>query len=663
MSPTAARGQVLVIFSILLVVLLAFAGLAIDVGRQVAERRHVQTAADAGALAACRALIAGETDAAAALAAQQVALANLEGSPAAAIATIAAPPSYEDEDGSGAIEADELVSGIVVAGGNVRVAITSSLDTVLAGVVGVDALETGARGRCSLQGAPAVPIVARRYASPPGPGSGFVDHLATAATSTTGRVDPLDPRGYDGRVPASESAPGPEFAIYGPQSKAHNDSSFRGFIALDVRNFEGIDTRVYYNGVTPGSNANTLKAMQGAYAAAGYPGPAFPPVSSPPDGSTQVAVLSGNSSAHIVQPFSEGYRAGDRVLLAIYDGTVMEIPDFALIPPPEVSLPSTTTTPVDGPSLSVSRNRQFLSTVTLSLRGDAAAGGSGAPELDILPDPSVTPPGAGDITEPIWSQNVFQPATNGTAVRMDDFQTNGVPPGIYAVWVEGVSGNPYYQRRRVRVPVRIQTDANGDGDYADVGDVRVTREFSLANSILDGSTAALGGTVSLPIRVSTTSGSSTAWDGGPSLETQVSLSWDPDSFTDCSLHPEPLGLGSISFSLPSVSPSTSTGTTSTLTVNTTGLAQGCYMFTVRAHGTNGDGQPVTRLERVRLTVATSSADGQYVDIIGFAVFEVDSVGSNDINGHAVSGIYADPNHQGLRRAQRARLSPWSDTIP
>ena len=316
-----------------------------------------------------------------------------------------------------------------------------------------------------------------------------------------------------------------------------------------------------------------------------------------------------------------------------------------------------------GPSLSVSRNRQFLSTVTLSLHGDAAAVATGAPQLDILPDPSVTPPGTGDISEPIWSLNTFQPATNGTAVRMDDFQTNEVPPGIYTVWVEGVSGNPYYQRRRVRIPVRIQTDANGDGDYADVGDVRVTREFSLANSILDGSTAALGGTISLPIRVSTTSGSSTTWDGGPSLETPVALSWDPDSFTDCSLHPEPLGLGSINFSLPSVSPSTGTGTTSTLTVNTTGLAQGCYMFTVRAHGTNGDGQPVTRLERVRLTVATSSAGGQYVDIIGFAVFEIDSVGSNDITGHAVSGIYADPNHPGLRRAQRARLSPWSDTIP
>ena len=58
-------------------------------------------------------------------------------------------------------------------------------------------------------------------------------------------------------------------------------------------------------------------------------------------------------------------------------------------------------------------------------------------------------------------------------------------------------------------------------------------------------------------------------------------------------------------------------------------------------------------------MATTSTSGQYVDIIGFAVFEVDQITSNDILGHAVSGVYADPNDPALRRAQRARLVPWS----
>ena len=167
MDRAAPRGQVLVIFSILLVILLGFAGIAIDLGRQVAERRHAQTAADAAALAACRELIAGATDSTAATTARQVALANLTGSPSGAVATIDSPPTYTDEDGSGVIDADELVSGIVVAGTKVRVAISSTVDTALAKVVGISTLETGARARCDLQGGPAVPLVARRYCEAP----------------------------------------------------------------------------------------------------------------------------------------------------------------------------------------------------------------------------------------------------------------------------------------------------------------------------------------------------------------------------------------------------------------------------------------------------------------------------------------------------------------
>ena len=118
-------------------------------------------------------------------------------------------------------------------------------------------------------------------------------------------------------------------------------------------------------------------------------------------------------------------------------------------------------------------------------------------------------------------------------------------------------------------------------------------------------------------------------------------------------------MGTIGFSSSSVTPTTGTGTAVTLTINTAGLAQGCYMFTIRASGVNSNAQPVSHLATVRITVATTSSSGQYVDVIGFAVFQVDAIGSNDIVGHAVTGITADPNDPTLRRAQRARLVPWS----
>ena len=157
------------------------------------------------------------------------------------------------------------------------------------------------------------------------------------------------------------------------------------------------------------------------------------------------------------------------------------------------------------------------------------------------------------------------------------------------------------------------------------------------------STGALNGTITMPIYVMRTSASATRWDGGAGLDTPVTLSWDEDSFSDCGLDStdESIGLGSIGFSSTSVTPSTNPGTLSTLTINTTGLTQGCYLFTVRAHGTNGDGQPVTHLATVRFTVATTETSGQYVDIIGFAVFHVTSWEIHGAKDSRINGYFMD----------------------
>ncbi len=258
-----------------LIVLLAAAGIAVDIGRQVAERRHVQVAADAGVLAACRELVAGATDAVAAQVGRSVALVNLDGSPAGATATIAPDDARVYADGHAGDPA-YLVSGIIVAGSTVRLAISSTVDTVLARVVGIGELETGGRARCSLQGSPAVPIVARRYSSPPGPGGGFTDFMATAATSSSGQVDDVNPLGYGGRVPASEANPGPAFELYGPGAKANNDASFRGFIALDVRNFESTGSRDLLQRRHGGDERQHAEDNAGRLHPGRLPGPGLP---------------------------------------------------------------------------------------------------------------------------------------------------------------------------------------------------------------------------------------------------------------------------------------------------------------------------------------------------------------------------------------------------
>jgi Flp pilus assembly protein TadG len=636
-----ADGQVLVMFAILLVVLLGFTGLAIDVGRQKAEERHIQTAADAAALAGCRSLIAGESDGAASTAARAVARINLVGSPSGTITSIAPDNAREYEDGHAGDPA-YLSSGVLVSGTSVRVAITSQVETALARVVGVPTLQAVARARCQLRSGPAIPIVARRYASAPGPDNGFTDFLATAATSADGSVDPVSVLGYGGRTPASELEPGPEFELYGPGAKAVNDSSFRGFVALDVRNFESVSSRVYYNGVPSGVSESTLKDLEGDYLLTGYPGPMFPPVTSPSDPNNQVAVLQGNDSPMVVGNFNDVFVVGDRVLLAVYNGTVMQIPDFAISPPSSITVPSTTSSPISGPNFTVSRNDAFNSTVTLHLHGDTAAAAVGHPEWDIIPDPSVTPPAAGDMNQPTWSTDVFIPAKKGTTVAMDSISTNTIPAGIYTVWLEGHSGNPYFQTRKVPVPVAVGG---------------AVRDFSLGNSTTSSSIAAMGDTATIPIYVSTTNASSTKW-AGPSA-TDVTLGVDASSFTDCSFNAAAIGVGQLTLSAGSVTPTSSgDGALSNLTINSVGLAQGCYRFNVRAFGTNGDGQPVVHIQPVTFTVATTTSDGAYVDIDGFAVFEITGIDSNSILGRAVTGVAADSNDASLRRAQQARLIPW-----
>ena len=152
----AERGQVLVMIALLLVVLLGFAAFAVDIGRQVSERRHVQNAADAAALAACRSLIAGDSDSAAAADARAVALINLDGSPTGTSGRVAVDGSPEYADGHAGDPAF-LTSGILISGTTVRVAVDAQVPTTLARVVGISQLGAGARARCRLAGRPRRP--------------------------------------------------------------------------------------------------------------------------------------------------------------------------------------------------------------------------------------------------------------------------------------------------------------------------------------------------------------------------------------------------------------------------------------------------------------------------------------------------------------------------
>ena len=73
---------------------MAAAGLAFDVGRFYSERRFLQNAADAGALAIANALIRGETATDAEAEGRDVLTRNLAGSPTGTAASVATTPEY-----------------------------------------------------------------------------------------------------------------------------------------------------------------------------------------------------------------------------------------------------------------------------------------------------------------------------------------------------------------------------------------------------------------------------------------------------------------------------------------------------------------------------------------------------------------------------------------
>ena len=265
------------------------------------------------------------------------------------------------------------------------------------------------------------------------------------------------------------------------------------------------------------------------------------------------------------------------------------------------------------------------------------------PAYDLIPvDPATNdPPGAGLMNQPAWSTDVFTPAKKGTKVQMLSISTNAVPAGIYTVWLEGHSGNPYFQARRYPTAVRIGG---------------AVRDFSFENSNTCGTIASVGGSVTrADLRLDHLGQHHQV---GQRAAARLPSAVDYGSFTDCAFGASSIGAGQLTLSATSVTPSASgNGALSNLTINSFGLAPGCYTFMVRGNGTNGDGQPVTHLQPGSVHGGHPSTGGNYVDIIGFAVFQVSDIDPTPQRSGRDRHLCRS-QRPALRRAQKPRLVPW-----
>jgi Flp pilus assembly protein TadG len=636
--PARTRGQVMVIFALAMVGLTAAAGLAIDIGRFYSEKRFLQNAADAGALAVANALIRGESTTDAEAEGRDVLTRNLIGSPTGTTAVVATTPQYAAGHAGDPVY---LTSGILISGGDIRVAVRSDVSYTFGRVVGLGTAVVGGQARVKTIG-DLLPIAVRHYINAPGPFDGavapcdgntnhFQDFVATANTACLGstsdaslRATPNPGSPYNPAAPDDDPVNhGPILELVGQGATPSNAASFRGFVALDIRNFQyqSPPSNVFYNGVTAGTSQNTLKAMEAAWVATGYPGPDFPPVTTPPDPNDQVGIIDGNSTGAVVDAIDERYDPAAEILAAVYSGTVSSIPDFAY---------------AVGTTATINTNQNRDNAIAMSVTKNASF--TGVVSTSAFPD-------WGDPSHP-WGTTLspltFSPsplAPDGT-VTWTTFQTSGAPQGVYTVWVQGHSSSPVLLDHFYPVGISIGN---------------VNRDFSVSGgaAVLIPST---GGTGTTNVTVSTPNVNGTYFGG------TVNISIEGGADANGVLPP---GIGPVSVSPTSVTLNKGVNQTMAVSVNGGTLGPGVYSLTLRVTGTNSAGQQVTRQLPISVAIATASTSNEYVDILGFTTFRLTCVPSasgcpaNSVYGYAISGVYADMNDPALRRGQVARLVPWN----
>ncbi|HET7027424.1 MAG TPA: pilus assembly protein TadG-related protein [Candidatus Limnocylindrales bacterium] len=635
----ADRGQVLVIFCLGIVALFAAAGLAFDIGRFYSERRFLQNAADAAALAAANSLVRGESTSQADTRARESLTLNLANGPNGIVPAL--PPSTPLYASGHAGDPAYLANGIVIGGCDVRVAVQDSVGYTFGRVVGLTSSTIGAQARAKCL-SNLLPIAVRRFVNAPGPNAGspstcsgnqneFMDFFATEATSCLGTDTDSSLRtaagvgnAFDSSNPDSDPTNhGPVVTILGQGAQPSNGADFRGFIALDIRNFATDTSQVYYNGVSASTNSNTLKATEAGWVSSGgYPGPLFPAAVTPPDANDQVAIMSGNSTGIAIDALDERFVAGDEIQVAVYPGLTMAIPDFTLSDPGTMSLAASGTVANAG-SFKASRNQAFSGTVALSTVADT---------LDPT-NPMVTGTLLGGSAPITYTPNPVTPSLgSGQSVSMTNVSTAAAPVGVYTLWIQGQAGSPYLTTKYEPFALRIGT---------------VSRDFTIT---ADQSTATVATGASATFTLNLKRNGS-AFGSNVSLSLDATMPWGT----------LPTGLGTATFSPSSVSPSSGNGTNATLSIPTGTVAPGEYTVVVRATGVNSDGIRVTHLLPLTLSVGTSGSTGnqEYVDIVGFAVMRIASVDSNHVDAYAITPVIPDPNDERLRRGMVARLVPWN----
>jgi len=676
-------GQTIVLVALLFVMLMGFAALSLDVGRFYAERRYLQNAVDSAALACARTYSQGGTVASAWNAADNILQHfNLKGDPIGAAITY---PGAGDQVGgytatlvySNNVVADQnLTGGIkpIATPLGCRVAITVNVPTYFIKLVQPTLSQIGmvTKAYATSKGG-FLPSVAFKYSNGPGPGDGSTSNFI----NWTMRGPPVGGTGDQGLdyqctttsdagcTAASPANPGREHVIFGEDAKASNDSNFRGYVALDVRDFQTTDgasppnlIHQTYNGVANNADANTLKSFEAQWIGGGYPGPdicAVTPGSF--DRCAEIATIDGASAGLFVSEYDQFFHVGDTLLLQLYDGTVKTVPDFTMTAP-SIAVPRSATVPTS--TVAYTMNSQFAASTSVIntevyFDDGTLTNGAGDPSGS---NPFMTNALAScvDTSPPTGRHNCGTMSVNPTPPQQSTYNqtwsgmtsVNAVK-GIYLAFLRGNATAPYDARQHDSI-VTLTVDGQ-------------THDFNLGGGGATVNVAAAGTQANFPLKIRDGSGSS-AWNGGAN---SIKLTWErcpsiistatglPTAVLACMIN----GSASTTF----VTADVGSGSTvqATFNVDTTSASPNtAYTGWIRAYGEDGSHAPVNHLYQVIVDVGVTSAGGvqNYVDVIGYAAFKITAISSNDVSGQAISSAVYDPNDPLLAVAKKIRLVPW-----
>ena len=671
-------GQTIVLVALLFVVLLGFAALSLDVGRFYAERRYLQNAVDSAALACARTYGQGGATAAQnawTAADNTLQLFNLRSDPIGA--TITYPAMGSETYANNVVTDQNLTGGIlpIASPTGCRVAITASVDTIFIKVVqpSIPRIAMVTKAYATSKGG-FLPSVAYKYSNGPGPGDGstsnFINWTMQGPTDLTNGATGKDwnctTTSDTGCLGATPTNPGRVHVLFGEDAKATNDSNFRGYIALDVRDFQTTDgatppnlVHQTYNGVANNADVNTLKSFEATWISQGYPGPDICTVTPGSfDKCAEVAALSGASAGVFVSAYDQFFHVGDTILLQLYDGTVKTVPDFTMSAP-GIAVPKNASIPSS--VVAYTMNSQFAASTSVIgtelyyddgtvTNGPGDPSGSNPFMTGVISPCTDTSPPAGRHSCGTFSLNPTP--SNSTSYNQSwsgMTASSAAVKGIYLAFLRGNATAPYDTRQHDSL-VTLTVDGQ-------------THDFNLGSSGTAVSVATAGTQADFPIQVRDGSGSS-SWNGGAN---SITLTWErcPSVIDVVSGLPTAVLACKINGSAATTSVTTDVGSGSTVqaTFNVdTALASPNTAYTgwIRAYGLDGSHAPVNHLYQAIVDVGITSSGGvqTYIDIIGYAAFQITAVTSNDVSGKAVSPAVYDPNDPLLALAKKFRLVPW-----